>query len=108
MGDDKPVTAAEILSSARKRRSLCERVEIDNPTTAAKVLAGFETSMRRRPDLGLSNRVANILLESRNPFEPQRPRKPKMETVIFGTLFALVVAALLFFNVSVPKVQVYP
>ncbi len=108
MGDDKPVTATEVLSSVRKRRPLCERIDVDNPTTAAKVLAGFETSMRQRPDLGLTNRVANILLESRNPFEPQRPRKPKMETVIFGTLFALSVAAVLFFNVSAPKGQVYP
>ena len=52
MSDDKPVTAAEVLSCARKRRSLCEPIDIDNPTTAAKVLTGFETSMRQRPDLG--------------------------------------------------------
>jgi hypothetical protein len=108
MPEDKPVTAAEILSSIRKRRSVCERIDINNPTTAPKVLAEFETSMRRRPDLGVLQRAANVLLEPRNPFEPTRPRKPKMETVVFGTLFALVIAALLFFNVSAPKVQVYP
>jgi hypothetical protein len=56
--------------------------------------------MRRRADLGLRNRLANLLLEPRNPFEPARRRKPKMEAVVFGTLFALVIAALLFFNLA--------
>ncbi len=90
------------------KQALCERIDINNPVTAADVLAGFEVNMRRRPDLGMVKRAKNIFLEARNPFEPKRPRKPKMETVIFGTLFALVITALLFFNLSAPKVQVYP
>jgi hypothetical protein len=102
------VTAAEVLTAVRKRRSLCERFDVARPVTAAEVLAGFEASMEQRRDLGLLNRVANLLLESRNPFVPGRRRKPKIETVIFGTLFVLVIAALLFFNLAAPKVQVYP
>jgi hypothetical protein len=31
-----------------------------------------------------------------------------METVIFGMLLALVVAAFLFFNLAAPRLQVYP
>jgi hypothetical protein len=31
-----------------------------------------------------------------------------METVIFGMLFALVVAAFLFFNLAAPRLLVYP
>lgn len=92
------VTAAEVLAAVRRRKRLCERVNIARPVTAAAVLAGFETSMKQRGDVGLLNRAANLLLESRNPFEPTRSRKPKMETVVFGTLFLLVVVALLFFN----------
>ena len=65
-----------------------------------QVLARFEASMERRADVGPLNRAANLLLESRNPFEPGRRRKPKMEAVVFGTLFSLVIAALLFFNLA--------
>jgi hypothetical protein len=102
------ITAAEVLISVRKRRALCEQVDVERPVTPAEVLAGFEARMQQRPDLGLLNRAANLLLDSRNPFEPSRRRKPKMETVIFGTMVALMVAALLFFNLAAPKVQVYP
>lgn len=108
MGDHQPITAADVFAAVRERRPLCERTDIHNPVTAAQVMAGFEASIRRRPDLGLLKRAANILLDPRNPFEPKRRRKPKMETVIFGTLLALVIAALLFFNLSAPKVQVCP
>ncbi len=92
------VTAAEVLAAVRRRKPLCERADVARPVTAATVLAGFEASMKQRSDLGFVNRVANVLLESRNPFEPTRRRKPKMETVVFEALFVLVVAALLFFN----------
>ncbi len=92
------ITAAEVLAAVRRRRPLCARVDVARPVTAAAVLAGFEASMKQRGDLGMRNRAANLLLESRNPFEPTRRRKPKMETIVFGTLFILVIAALLFFN----------
>jgi len=77
-----------------------ELASIERPITAAEVLSRFEASMRRRADLGLRNRLANLLLEPRNPFEPDRRRKPKMETAVFGTLFALVIAAPLVFNLA--------
>jgi hypothetical protein len=92
------VTAAEVLAAVRKQRRLCGQVDVAQPVTAAAVLAGFEASMKQRGDLGLRNRGANLLFESRNPFEPIRRRKPKMETVVFGALFILVIAVLLFFN----------
>jgi hypothetical protein len=92
------VTAADVLGAVRKQRRLCERVDVARPVTAAEVLVGLEASMKERGDLGLLNRAANLLLESRNPFEPTRRRKPKMETVVFGALFILVMAAVLFFN----------
>jgi len=77
-----------------------ELASIERPITAAEVLARFEASMRHRADLGVRNRLANLLLEPRNPFEPARRRKPKMETVVFGTLLGLVIAAPLFFNLA--------
>ena len=65
--------------------------------------------MEQRLDLGVVNRALNVFLEPRNPFEPERTRKPKMETAIFGMLFVLMVAAaFLFFNLAAPRLQVYP
>jgi hypothetical protein len=102
------ITAAEVLAAARKRRLLCEQVDVAQPATAGKVLAAFEASMEERSDLGLLNRAANVLLEARNPFDPGRRRIAKVETVIFGALFVLVIAAVLSFNLAAPRVQVCP
>jgi hypothetical protein len=81
---------------------------VDDPMAADEVRAAFEARMERRLDLGVVNRALNVFLEPRNPFEPERTRKPKMETVIFGVLLALLVAAFLFFNLAAPRLQVYP
>ena len=108
MVEDRQVTTEDVLEAARRRRRLCDDVDVDDAVTADAVLTAFEARMEQRLDLGVVNRVLNILLEARNPFEPERTRKPKMETVILGMLFALAVAALLFFNLAAPRLQVYP
>jgi hypothetical protein len=64
--------------------------------------------MAQRSDLGVVNRALNVFLDPRNPFEPVRTRKPKMETVLFGMLFAVVVVAFLLFNLAAQRLQVYP
>jgi len=99
-------TADDVIACVRRRPPLCELVDVEQPVTADEILVAFETRMALRPDLGLLNRAANLFLESGNPFEPSRRRKPKMETVVFGTLFVLIMAALLFFNLAAPRVQV--
>jgi len=101
-------TAEEILASSRRRLPVCPAVGAEERTTPAGVLAAFEDAMSKRQDLGTINRLLNLLLESRNPFEPSKTRRAKMETIIFGTLLLLVVAALLFFNLSAPRVKVTP
>lgn len=108
MAEDRQMTTKDVLEAVRKRRPVCDQVAVDNPVTAADVLTAFEAKMAQRPDLGVVNRALNVFLESRNPFEPARTRKPKMETVLFGMLFAVVVAAFLFFNLAAPRLQVYP
>ena len=102
------MTTEDVLEAVRKRRPLCDQVAVDNPATAEDVRAAFEAKMAQRPDLGVVNRALNVFLEPRNPFEPERTRKPKMETVLFGMLFAVVVTAFLFFNLAAPRLQVYP
>lgn len=64
--------------------------------------------MIKRHDLGVTNRLLNLLLESRNPFELSKTRRLKMETIILGTLILLVFAAVVFFHLSAPRVQVIP
>jgi hypothetical protein len=108
MVEDRQVTTEDVLEAARRRRRLCDDVEVDDPVTADAVLAAFEARMEQRLDLGVVNRALNVFLEPRNPFEPERKRKPKIETVIFGMLFGLVIAALLFFNLAAPRLQVHP
>ena len=102
------VTTEGVLEAARRRRRLCDDVEVDDPVTADAVLTAFEARMEQRLDLGVVNRALNVFLEPRNPFEPERKRKPKIETVIFGMLFGLVIAAFLFFNLAAPRLQVHP
>jgi hypothetical protein len=108
MAEDTQMTTEDVLEAVRKRRPLCDEVRLDNSVTADEVLAAFEAKMAQRSDLGVVNRALNVFLDPRNPFEPERTRKPKMETVLFGMLFAVVVAAFLFFNLAAPRLQVYP
>jgi hypothetical protein len=108
MTDDRQVTPQDVLETIVNRQPLCEGVVVDHPVTTDEVLAAFEVSMKRRSDLGVANRALNVFLEPRNPFEPQKTRKPKMETVVFGMLFAVVLAAFLFFNLAAPRLQVHP
>jgi len=108
MAHDRQVTTEDVLEAVRRRRPLCDEVEVDVPVTADKVLAAFEDRMEQRQDLGVLNRALNTFLEPRNPFEPERTRKPKREAVIFGMFFAVIAAAFLFFNLAAPRLQVYP
>jgi hypothetical protein len=108
MIEDRQIRTKDFLEAVLKRRPLCDEVPVDQPVTTDEVLAAFEVSMKRRSDLGVANRALNVFLEPRNPFEPERTRKPKMEAVVFGLLFAVVVAAFLFFNLAAPRLEVYP
>lgn len=108
MIQDREITTEDVLEAVLRRRPLCDEVPVDHPVTANEVLSAFETRMNQRSDIGVVNRALNVFLEPRNPFEPERTRKPKLETVVFGMLFAVVVAAFLFFNLAAPRVEVYP
>lgn len=96
------------MATVRRRLPVCPAEGAEEGATSSGVLLAFENAMSKRHDLGVSNRLLNLLLESRNPFELSKTRRPKMETIIFGTLLLLVVAAVLFFNLSAPRVEVTP
>ena len=100
---DTMLTEAEFREAIRKRRSIFPEVASDEPVTLQEIDSGFRAARRQRADIGVSNHILNLFLESRNPFEPQRVRKPKVEAVVFGTLLALVVIAVLAFNLAAPR-----
>ncbi|MGH9630191.1 MAG: hypothetical protein ACRD7E_17885 [Bryobacteraceae bacterium] len=108
MVNERQITTQDVLDAISSRRPLCDVVAVDNPVTTDEVLAAFEVSMKRRSDVGVVNRALNVILEPRNPFEPERTREPKMETVVFGMLLIVVVAAFLFFNLAAPRLEVFP
>ena len=96
-------TESELREGLRKRRPIFPDVTVDQPVTLSTMDAEFRAARRNRADIGIANHVLSVLLEPRNPFEPKRARKPKMEAVVFGTLLVLVVIAVLAFNLAAPR-----
>jgi hypothetical protein len=103
MLEDWTLSEAQLLERLRKRSVIFADIVVEQPVMLRDVDTEFRASRRRRADLGLLNHTLNLFLEPRNPFEPQRMRKPKMEAAVFGTLLALVVIALLSFNLAAPR-----
>jgi hypothetical protein len=66
--------------------------------TKSKSLELLREKLRARGDLGVSNMIRNRVLEPRNPFEPSRRRLPKREIVAVGSLAALLLGAVVWFN----------
>ena len=96
-------TESELREGLRKRRPIFPNVTVDQPMTLPAVDAEFRAARRNRADIGIANHVLSVILAPRNPFEPKRARKPKMEAVVFGTLLVLVVIAVLAFNLAAPR-----
>jgi len=103
MLEDWTLSEAQMLERLRKRSVIFADIAVEQPATRQEVDTEFRATRRKRADLGLLNHTLNLFLESRNPFEPERMRKPKMEAAVFGTLLALVVIALLAFNLAAPR-----
>ena len=96
------LTESELREALRKRSPVLPEVTVEQPVTLEAVDAEFR-ARRNRADIGIANHILNLFLEPRNPFEPKRVRKPKMDAVVFGTLLALVVIAVLVFNLAAPR-----
>jgi hypothetical protein len=101
--DDAILTESELREKLHKRSSIFPDVTVAQPVTLQTVDAEFRAARRNRADIGVANHLLNLFLEPRNPFEPKRVRKPKMEAVVFGTLLALVAIAVLAFNLAAPR-----
>jgi len=103
MLEDWTLSEAQLLERLRKRSAAFADIAVEQPATLQDVDTEFRAARRKRADLGLLHHTLNLFLEPRNPFEPQRMRKPKMEATVFGTLLALVMIAILAFNLAAPR-----
>jgi hypothetical protein len=97
------IPESELQEGIRRRQPVFADDIPETALTLQEVDSEFRTARQKRSDIGLGNHVLNLFLEPRNPFEPGRVRKPKMELTVFGTLLALVVIAVTAFNLAAPK-----
>jgi len=66
--------------------------------TKNEMLELLKAKLGARGDRGVTNLVKNLLLEPRNPFEPDKRRLPKREVVAVSSLLAILCGALVWFN----------
>jgi hypothetical protein len=97
------LSESELLGGLRRRKPVFADDPPEQSVTLRDVNLDFHAARQARSDIGLRNHILNVFLEPRNPFEPSRMRRPKMEATVFGTLFALAAIAVLAFNLAAPK-----
>ena len=96
------LSESELLEGLRRHKPVFADAP-EQSVTLADVNSEFRTARQGRSDIGLRNHILNAFLEPRNPFEPGRVRRPKMEATVFGTLFAVAAIAVLAFNLAAAK-----
>jgi hypothetical protein len=97
------VSEAELLDGLRRRKPVFAERTPEVVVTVREIDLEFRTAGQKRSDIGLMNHALNVFLEPKNPFEPGRMRKPKMEAIVFGTLLSLAVIAAFAFNLAAPR-----
>jgi hypothetical protein len=68
------------------------------PLTVKEVHAMLEQELRNRSDLGLWKAVRNLVMDPKNPLEPEPIRKPQRWFVIFLISGMVAIAAFSYFN----------
>jgi hypothetical protein len=68
------------------------------PLTVKEVHAMLEQELRNRSDLGLWEAVRDLVMDPKNPFEPESIRKPRRWFVIFLILGMAAIAVFSYFN----------
>ena len=102
MLEKKFLPESKLLERLRQRKPVFTEAP-EQPVTLEDVNLEFRTARQARSDIGPRNHILNVFLEPRNPFEPGRMRRPRMEATVFGTLLALVAIAVLAFNLAAPR-----
>lgn len=94
-----PATAEEMRKVLRGRRRGSVQTA-PGPHTTEEMLAAFRSKLDARGERGIVNLFKNLVLEPRNPFEPNRPRAPRREVVAVGALVAVLIVAVVWFNLQ--------
>jgi hypothetical protein len=71
---------------------------MDKRVSAEETRAWAEAHLRRRPELGLRNAIANVILEPRNPFSPGARRKPSEGFLLVAGFLAASLGVFVYFN----------
>ena len=66
--------------------------------TADEVYGMLAKHFSSRPDLGLWKRILDVVLQPKNPFEPQLRRRPRRDFVLLVVLAGMPVGAFIYFN----------
>ena len=66
--------------------------------TAKEIHGMLAKYFRSRPDLGLWKSILDLVLQPKNPFEPQLRRRPRRDFVLLVVLAGMPVGAFVYFN----------
>lgn len=69
-------------------------------TTPEKTYEWLKDYFQRRRDIGVGKAIANLVLNPRNPFEPEARRLPRPGFLFSACLFIFAVVWFLYFNVA--------
>ena len=71
---------------------------MEQPFKTKEVYAALSQYIRSWPDLGALKAVGDLVLESRNPFEPKAARAPRRWSVFVAMVAALAIATFAYFG----------
>lgn len=103
MTSDDIMSEVALLGALRRRQPIFAVPPTQVSTPIEEIDREFRIARHKRSDVGVWNHALNFVLEPRNPFEPGRARRPKVEATVFGTLSALIVVAVLAFNLAAQR-----
>lgn len=74
--------------------------EVVTPISPKEMQKWIEQEIAEQPHIGFRKVLMNIVLETRNPFEPQTRRKPKAAFVLSAVLIVAAGICFCYFNVG--------
>jgi hypothetical protein len=69
--------------------------------SAANIYEALRRRFAQSPDAGVLKRLANVVLEPPNPFNPNVRRRPRQDAVILGALIIAALGLAFYFNIAV-------
>ena len=103
MDREEPITAESIL-----RRPTFDRIPeippaifpVPHVATASNINDAIRDHFAQTPDAGVWRRLANTMLATPNPFNPNARRRPKLDSVVLAVLILAAVGLVFYFNIT--------